>query len=97
MIWDETDQKGWKFEPFEDNDPNGGGYYTFRVGGPLYAVVTSDKEGWLMYLCSEESDEEVGTQTVYQTLDEAKAAAIGSMLVTIETWRNQVIEWVQRQ
>lgn len=89
MIWDEMNQNGWKFELFDEDAPADGGYYTFRVGVPVYANVEPKNGGWLMSISTEENDDDI-SNTVYQELEAAKAAAGPAILALFDTWRTKV-------
>ena len=93
----DTEQRGWRFEPYEDNGADDG-YYTFRAGGPLYAVVEPADTGWQMCLFLAESDMPVGPVSRPAPLAAAQAAAGPAILDILETWRRQVVEvWQQSQ
>ena len=90
----DKEQRGWRFEPYEDG--SGDGYYTFRTGGPLYAIVEPADTGWQMCLFLAESDMPVGPVSPPASLAAAQAAAGPAILQVLETWRRQVAEvWQQ--
>ncbi len=91
----DTDQRGWRFEPYED-DSSDDGYYTFRAGGPLYVVVEPANPGWQMCIFLEETDDPVCPVSSPDSLAAAQAAAGPAILDILEAWRQQTLEvWQQ--
>jgi hypothetical protein len=90
-------QRGWHFEPYEDGSNNG--YYTFRTGGPLYAIVEAADTGWQMSVYLEETDMPIGPPaSVTDSLAAAQAAAGPAILKVLEAWQQQTLEvWQQTQ
>jgi hypothetical protein len=94
----DKEQRGWHFEPYEDG--SGDGYYTFRTGGPLYAIVEPADTGWQMCLFLEETDMPIGSSPASTTdsLSEAQAAAGPAIMKILGTWIKQTVEvWQQSQ
>lgn len=87
---DQEQQTGWKFEPWEDGDPEG--YYTFRwPDSPVYGLaepVCPGEAGPIRAcVCLEEGDDEIGRATYHGKMAEAKAAVVERIGSILQKWQ----------
>lgn len=91
-----NNQRGWKFEPYEENE-GAEGYFTFRFGGPLYGIVERQEAGWIALVCLEQGDAEMAPVETHMTAGIARQAVLNSITSILATWQDRFEQVVAQE
>lgn len=74
----------WEFALFEDDEPDGGGYWVFHTEA-LYATVHQSDQ-WCITIYNQFTDDEIISEP-RASFEEAKERALPLMLLILEKWQ----------